>query len=129
MEKKRDETMENVFQPLGSVMGTETLPEGLRGDYARARPDGTLPEANIPRSEADHATWRTLVARQRAIYPRRAASAWLKGLDRLRCDDAVPVLRMRPTSSRMRRAGALFPARGCCRTLSSSDCWPSVASR
>lgn len=84
--------MENVFQPLGNVMGTETLPEGLRGDYARARPDGTLPEANIPRSEADHATWRTLVARQRAIYPRRAASAWLKGLDRLRCDDAVPVL-------------------------------------
>ena len=45
------------------IIGTGSLPGGLRGDYARARPDGTLPESGILRSEADHATWRTLVAR------------------------------------------------------------------
>jgi phenylalanine-4-hydroxylase len=81
--------MEARIQPLG----TATLPPGLRGDYGHALADGTLPEAAIHRSEADHATWRVLVVRQRAIYPGRAASAWLEGLDRLRCGGAVPDLR------------------------------------
>jgi len=80
------------MQTSDGVIGTATLPSGLRGDYDRAQADGTLPEAEITRSEADHATWRTLVARQRAIYPGRAASAWLDGLDLLRCDEAVPSL-------------------------------------
>ncbi|MFH5924833.1 phenylalanine 4-monooxygenase [Roseomonas xinghualingensis] len=84
--------MEGTTQPSEGVIGTATLPSGLRGDYDRARADGTLPDTEIARSEADHATWRTLVARQRAIYPGRAASAWLEGLDRLCCDDAVPKL-------------------------------------
>ena len=84
--------MEGTIQP-GGIIGTATLPSGLRGDYDRALADGTLPEAVLaPRSEADHETWRTLVARQRAIYPGRAAAAWLDGLDRLRCDTAIPTL-------------------------------------
>ena len=85
--------MEGSIQPAGGIIGTQTLPQGLRGDYDRARPDGTLPDAPVPRSDADHDTWRTLVARQREIFPGRAASAWLEGLDRLGCDDTVPTLR------------------------------------
>ncbi|TPG48422.1 phenylalanine 4-monooxygenase [Roseomonas nepalensis] len=84
--------MDSRIHPADGIIGTQTLPEGLRGDYARARPDGTLPETPLARSEAEHATWRALVARQRTIYPGRAASDWLKGLDRLRCDQAVPEL-------------------------------------
>jgi len=88
--------MEATIQPVPDstpgILGTAALPQGLRGDYDRARPDGTLPEGTMERSGEDHATWRTLVARQRAIFPGRAASAWLEGLDRLRCDSAVPTL-------------------------------------
>ncbi|MFC7737153.1 phenylalanine 4-monooxygenase [Roseomonas sp. GCM10028921] len=85
--------MDGTTRPEDGIIGTATLPSGLRGDYGHARPDGTLPEAVLaPRSEADHATWRSLVARQRTIFPGRAASAWLQGLDRLRCDEAVPTL-------------------------------------
>jgi phenylalanine-4-hydroxylase len=85
--------MEGTSPAPEGIIGTASLPSGLRGDYDRALADGTLPESATPRSEADHATWRTLVARQRAVYPGRAASAWLDGLDRLRCDDAVPTLK------------------------------------
>ena len=74
----------------GGILGTASLPAGLRGDYARAGADGTLPPDAVRFTAADHATWRTLVARQRAIFPGRAATAWLAGLDRLDCDDAAP---------------------------------------
>ncbi|WP_426958198.1 phenylalanine 4-monooxygenase [Muricoccus radiodurans] len=84
--------MEGSIAPPNGIIGTATLPAGLRGDYAHALEDGTLPAEAIRRTEADHATWRTLVARQRALFPGRAADAWLKGLDRLRCDYAVPDL-------------------------------------
>ncbi len=77
------------LKPEG-ILGTATLPTGLRGDYAAARADGTLPDDAIRFTAADHETWRTLVRRQRAIFPGRAATAWLTGLDRLRCDDAAP---------------------------------------
>jgi len=78
---------------MDGIIGTATLPEGLRGDYDSAGADGVLPDAALtPRTEADHATWRTLVARQRALYPGRAAASWLEGLDRLRCEAAVPTL-------------------------------------
>ena len=46
-------------------MGTSTaegLPSTLRGNYAAARPDYTLPQAMADYGEADHATWRTLAA-------------------------------------------------------------------
>ncbi|MBI0536807.1 phenylalanine 4-monooxygenase [Roseomonas sp. KE2513] len=84
--------MDGTTKPATGIIGTETLPRGLRGDYDRAQPDGTLPDAAVERSAADHATWRALVTRQRGIFPGRAASAWLEGLDCLRCDEAVPDL-------------------------------------
>jgi phenylalanine-4-hydroxylase len=104
--------MGGTIQPATGVIGTATLPQGLRGDYDRARPDGTLPDTAIERSEADHATWRTLVARQRAIYPGRAAYAWLEGLDRLRCDQTVPTLERASAILRAATGWSLVPCPG-----------------
>jgi phenylalanine-4-hydroxylase len=104
--------MGGTIQPATGVIGTATLPQGLRGDYDRARSDGTLPDTAIERSEADHATWRTLVARQRAIYPGRAASAWLEGLDRLRCDQVVPTLETASAILRAATGWSLVPCPG-----------------
>jgi phenylalanine-4-hydroxylase len=105
------EVMEGTIQPTG-VIGTATLPSGLRGDYHRALPDGTLPEGTVTRSEADHATWRTLVTRQRTIFPGRAASAWLEGLDRLGCDEAVPSLQSASAILRAATGWSLVPCPG-----------------
>ena len=105
--------MEGSIPSPGGIIGTATLPSGLRGDYERAREDGTLPEGALaPRSEADHATWRTLVTRQRAIFPGRAASAWLEGLDRLRCDEAVPRLEDASAILRAATGWSLVPCPG-----------------
>ncbi|MBW8268324.1 phenylalanine 4-monooxygenase [Caldovatus aquaticus] len=74
-------------------MGTSTaegLPRTLRGDYAAARPDYTLPQEMAGYTEADHATWRTLHARQSALLPRHAAHAFREGLARLDCAGGVP---------------------------------------
>jgi phenylalanine-4-hydroxylase len=67
------------------------LPQNLRGDYAAARPDFILDQRHASAySEADHATWRTLYARQSALLPRHAARAYREGLARLDCADGVP---------------------------------------
>jgi phenylalanine-4-hydroxylase len=74
-------------------MGTSTaegLPRTLRGNYAAARPDYTLPQEMADYAEADHATWRTLYARQSALLPRHAARAFREGLARLDCAGGVP---------------------------------------
>jgi len=74
-------------------MGTSTaegLPGTLRGNYAAARPDYTLPQAMADYGEADHATWRTLYARQSALLPAHAARAFRDGLARLDCAGGVP---------------------------------------
>ncbi|MBX9700439.1 MAG: phenylalanine 4-monooxygenase [Acetobacteraceae bacterium] len=71
-------------------MGTATLPAGLRGDYASAGPDFTLPQDMAAYSAADHATWRTLYGRQAALLPRHAARAYREGLARLPFADGVP---------------------------------------
>lgn len=68
----------------------EGLPRTLRGNYAAARPDYTLPQAMDDYTEADHATWRTLHARQSALLPRHAAHAFREGLARLDCGGGVP---------------------------------------
>lgn len=105
--------MEGTIQPAAGIIGTATLPSGLRGDYDRAQADGTLPEAALaPRTDADHATWRTLVSRQRAIYPGRAASAWLDGLDQLRCEGAVPRLEDASAILRAATGWSLVPCPG-----------------
>ena len=66
------------------------LPQGLRGDYASARADFTLPQDMATYSAADHATWRTLYARQGALLPRHAARAWRECLARLPFAEGVP---------------------------------------
>src|SRR3712207_9355075 len=66
------------------------LPEGLRGDYAAARPDFTVVQDMSAYTEADHETWRTLYRRQAEILRDRAATAYLEGLDRLPFRDGVP---------------------------------------
>lgn len=64
----------------------------LRGDYASAAADYTLPQRHAAIPERDHATWRALFARQSALFPRHAAAAYREGLARLDCADGVPDL-------------------------------------
>ena len=71
-------------------MDTATLPAGLRGDYASAAADFTLPPDAILFSAADHATWRRLYRRQSALLPAHAARAFREGLARLPFDAGVP---------------------------------------
>ena len=66
------------------------LPAGLRGDYAAAGPDFTLAQDWAAYTPADHATWRTLYARQAALLPRHAAAAFRDGLARLDFAGGVP---------------------------------------
>ena len=66
------------------------LPPRLRGDYAAAGAGFVLPQHATDYSAADHATWRTLFARQSALFPRHAARAWRDGLARLDCAGGVP---------------------------------------
>ena len=67
-----------------------TLPAGLRGDYAAARPDFTVEQDHAAYAPEDHATWRRLHARQSALFPRHAATAWRRALERLDRADGVP---------------------------------------
>ncbi|MDB5372208.1 MAG: Phenylalanine 4-hydroxylase [Belnapia sp.] len=78
------------------------LPAGLRGDYAVAAADFTLPQDWAGYAAADHATWRTLFARQAALLPAHAAAAFRAGLDRL--DFAAGIPDFAATSARLRAA-------------------------
>jgi phenylalanine-4-hydroxylase len=69
-----------------------TPPAGLRGDYAAAGPDFTLPQDWAAYGPADHATWRRLFARQAALLPDHAAAAFRDGLARLDFAGGVPDL-------------------------------------
>jgi phenylalanine-4-hydroxylase len=66
------------------------LPAGLRGDYAAAAQDYTLPQDHAATTAEDHATWRRLYDRQAALFPRHAAKAWRDGLARLDCAGGIP---------------------------------------
>lgn len=66
------------------------LAAGLRGDYASVREDFTLPQRHGAYTAADHATWRTLHARQSALLPRHAARAFRDSLARLDVGGGVP---------------------------------------
>ena len=63
---------------------------GLRGDYAGAAADYTIPQA-WERYTADmHDRWRRLYARQTALAERYAAPQVLAGLARLDCSGGIP---------------------------------------
>jgi len=64
----------------------------LRGDYASAGADYTLPQRHAAIPEGDHATWRALYMRQTALFPRHAARAYREALSRLDCAGGVPDL-------------------------------------
>jgi len=66
------------------------VPAGLRGDYASAAPDFTRAQDMAAYTDADHATWRLLFARQQALLPAHAARAYHDGLSRLDCAGGVP---------------------------------------
>ncbi|MCK8786411.1 phenylalanine 4-monooxygenase [Roseomonas sp. NAR14] len=76
--------------PLDIPLPAASRAANLRGDYAAARPDGTVDQDVAAYTAADHATWRTLHARQSALLPGRAAAAFRDGLRRLDCGDGVP---------------------------------------
>ena len=78
------------------------LPAGLRGDYASATADFTVPQDWAGYAPADHATWRSLFARQAALLPRNAARAFRDGLARL--DFAAGIPDFAAVSARLRDA-------------------------
>jgi phenylalanine-4-hydroxylase len=69
---------------------TIALPPNLRGDYSSVREDFTLLQRQEAIPEADHATWRTLYARQSALLPRHAARTYRESLARLDVANGVP---------------------------------------
>lgn len=74
----------------------------LRGDYAAAAPDGTVPQHHALVPPEDHATWRALFRRQSPLWERHAARAYRDGIARLDCEDGVPDFAA--TSERLRAA-------------------------
>ncbi len=69
---------------------TISLQPRLRGDYSATRADYTLDQHHATIPEADHATWRTLYARQSALLPAHAARAYRESLARLDVAQGVP---------------------------------------
>ncbi|HZH46428.1 MAG TPA: phenylalanine 4-monooxygenase [Roseococcus sp.] len=64
----------------------------LRGDYSGIGDDCTVPQRHDALTAADHATWRTLHARQSELFPAHAAIAYREGVARLDCAAGVPDL-------------------------------------
>jgi phenylalanine-4-hydroxylase len=64
----------------------------LRGDYSGIGDDCTVPQRHDALTAADHATWRTLHARQSELFPAHAAIAYREGVARLDCAEGVPDL-------------------------------------
>lgn len=75
-----------------SAMNVQAPSPHLRGDYASAAADYTLPQRHDAIPERDHAAWRALYARQSALFPRHAAAAYREGLARLDAAHGVPDL-------------------------------------
>ncbi len=64
----------------------------LRGDYSRARADFTVEQSWHSYSEADHALWRRLYARQSELVARYACHEFAQGLAQTRCAERIPDL-------------------------------------
>ena len=61
-----------------------------RGDYSRAGSDYTCAQNHAGYTAAHHDTYRRLCARQSALLPGRACSAFIDALPRLGASDAIP---------------------------------------
>ncbi|MCO6414896.1 phenylalanine 4-monooxygenase [Siccirubricoccus sp. KC 17139] len=90
----------------------QELPGFLRGNYAAAAPDGTLPAESLRYSAADHATWRTLYQHQAALLPGHAASSYRTALARLPFADGVPDLAATSALLRAATGFSLVPVPG-----------------
>ena len=62
----------------------------LRGDYANVASDFTAAQNWHTYTDAEHDRWRRLFARQYAMCEQYAAEAFLDGLRKLDCADAIP---------------------------------------
>jgi phenylalanine-4-hydroxylase len=65
-------------------------PAGLRGDYSRADADYVVDQNWAAYTQAEHALWGRLVARQYALIQRYAARQVIDGLATLNLDSRVP---------------------------------------
>lgn len=61
-----------------------------RGDYSRAQADYTCPQNYARYTEADHSTYRRLVAQQTALLPGLACRAFIDALPKLGASDVIP---------------------------------------
>jgi phenylalanine-4-hydroxylase len=64
----------------------------LRGDYARVRADFTVEQASHAYTDAEHALWRKLYARQSALLADYACPEFAQGLARTDCGSRIPDL-------------------------------------
>jgi len=78
---------------------TDTVPEpapppvgGLRGDYAAAAPDYTVPQAWERYTPAEHDRWRRLYARQAEVTAAHASPAFLHALHAMDSSAGIPRL-------------------------------------
>jgi phenylalanine-4-hydroxylase len=79
----------------------DTTPN-LRGDYAHVAPDYTVPQDWERYTEAEHARWRMLYARQAKLLKRYAAQEFIAGTATLDAGDGIPDLDI--ASARLARA-------------------------
>lgn len=75
----------------------------LRGDYSRARADFSVEQSWHPYTEAEHALWRRLYARQSQLVADYACREFAQGLARTDCSAGIPDLdvinaRLQPAS-------------------------------
>lgn len=73
-----------------------------RGDYSRAASDYTCTQNYAAYTEADHATWRTLYARQSALLPGLACKEFIDCLPQLQANERIP--HFEDINARLRRA-------------------------
>lgn len=66
--------------------------QALRGDYSHARADFTVETAAQDYSEAEHALWRRLYARQSELLSTHACREFAQGLAQTRCAERIPDL-------------------------------------
>jgi len=62
----------------------------LRGDYSHVRPDFTLDQPMGRYTEAEHARWRRLYARQMELMPRYAVHEFLDSIEQLDVAGGIP---------------------------------------
>jgi len=79
-------------RPDTAAAFTPPTSHGLRGDYAAAAPDWTVPQAWADYTPAEHDRWRRLHARQAEVTAAHASPAFLHALHGLDASGGIPRL-------------------------------------